>query len=301
MKTDLLRESVTARIITLLESGVKPWAPTWDGAPLIERPLRQNGKPYRGINVLILWISAMEFGLSSPYWMTFNQAVEQGGKVIKGEKGTAVLAYKPADPAAEDAEQRGRAFARAYYVFNASQIEGLDDRYYPAAHAADRSARCSTPLQAYTLMMDHHQPTYLPVSGRAFYHPTDDSVHWPAVGEFTSADDHFITACHELAHWSGASHRLDREGITQPYDKMRYAREELVAEIAAAMIGANVGLRGDHLEDHASYIGSWLSLLKDPAEIFRAASQAERAAEWTFSETLVSILHARSIPAVNAA
>jgi antirestriction protein ArdC len=82
-------QAVTDDILAMLEAGTKPWVKPWSGGPTI--PLRHNGVAYRGINVLSLWASAMRQGFASPYWLTFKQALELGGNVRKGSKGTTVV------------------------------------------------------------------------------------------------------------------------------------------------------------------------------------------------------------------
>lgn len=85
---------ITDQIIAHLEKGVKPWTQPWKAAHAagpVTRPLRFNGEPYSGINILTLWASAMERSFAAPIWMTFRQARELGGHVRKGEKGSPVV------------------------------------------------------------------------------------------------------------------------------------------------------------------------------------------------------------------
>src|SRR5262249_59065547 len=92
-RTDLYAR-VTARILADLERGVRPWLQPWQAAPTagrVRRPLRHNGTPYRGVNVVILWSEATAKGYASPIWMTFTQATALGAHVRKGEHGTLVV------------------------------------------------------------------------------------------------------------------------------------------------------------------------------------------------------------------
>ena len=85
---------ITNQIVSHLERGVRPWVKPWDAehaARRITRPLRHNGKPYSGINVLSLWASAMAQKFSAPIWMTFKQATELDGHIRKGEKRSLVV------------------------------------------------------------------------------------------------------------------------------------------------------------------------------------------------------------------
>lgn len=284
MKIEDLHHATTTKIVQLIEAGTKPWAPSWSGATCLQRPLRHNGRPYSGINILLLWMTAMERGFASPVWMTYRQAASAGGQVRKGERGSPVIAYSPADPEAEEDDPRSRAFARAYHVFNLDQIDGVQLEFYAPAAVDGGDDRA---IDAYDVMMAHLTPNYVQSVGEAYYCPSTDTVHWPAVRDFTSAEHHFATACHELCHYSGAQSRLARPGIVCNRTRERYAFEELVAELGAAFIGATVGVAGEHLDDHASYLASWIRVLRDPKAIFRAASQAQQAADFVFPATLL--------------
>tara|TARA_R110002124_G_scaffold198679_5_gene365571 strand:+ start:561 stop:1466 length:906 start_codon:yes stop_codon:yes gene_type:complete len=292
MKIEALRESVTARIVKALETGVKPWSAGWDGQGYVGRPLRYNGGAYRGINVLMLWMAATQFEFQSPYWMTFRQAGALEARICKGAKGTPVIVYKPLGPSDDEHEVESsparRGFSRTYHVFNAEQIEGLPDHFYPA-RAADGAPRQHDALSAYDALMSFHQPHY-EEGPQPCYIPARDVVRWPAIGAFHSPQDHLATACHELAHWSGAGQRLARDGIIHAIDKQRYAYEELVAELAAAFMGASFGILGKQIDDHASYIAAWIRLLKDPGIIFRAAADAERACDFLITPTVCDAL-----------
>lgn len=293
MKASNFRQSVTDTILDALKAGTKPWKPSWDHAGFTGRPLRSNGQAYRGINTLVLWISAEVNGFTSPYWLTFNQAKDLGASVRKGSKSTKVVVYKPVQATDEDEDTTaGRpAFARCYSVFNADQIEGLDSSFEPTiVKAADRG-RSAVPHAAYDQLMRHHRPVHEEVFGRAYYDIPADKLAWPPCADFESPDAHLVTALHELGHWSGAASRLDREGITAPRNRERYAFEELCVELAAAFMGASLGLRADHLDDHASYIDHWISALEnDPGLISRAAAEAERIADFVLPPAVLTAL-----------
>ncbi len=129
---------VTARIVADLEQGVRPWAKPWSAehaAGKITRPLRHNGMPYSGINILLLWGSAMEGGFCAPIWMTYRQSVELGAHVRKGEKGSLVvyansITRKETDEVSGNEIDREIHFMKGYTVFNVEQIEGLPEHYY---------------------------------------------------------------------------------------------------------------------------------------------------------------------------
>lgn len=276
-------EAVTNAIIARLEAGTKPWAPDWiaggAGGGMI-MPRRHNGETYRGINVLLLWGAADIAGYRAPTWMTFKQALDLGGAVRKGEKSTTIVFFKKLtvtqqNEAGQD-EDRQIPMLRTYCVFNVEQIDGLPAEYYPAqvelvggkerdeaAEAALRS--CGADIRE---------------SGdRAFYSPGADFVNMPTFDRFKSVGGHLATLAHELCHWTGHKTRLDR-AQKNAFGSKDYAAEELVAEIGAAFVGARLGIVGDHIDNHAAYLASWLKALKnDKRAIFRAASMAQAAAD----------------------
>ncbi len=92
-RTDIYAR-ITEKIVAALEKGVRPWVQPWrsgNATGRVTRPVRHNGLPYSGMNVLLLWSAAIERGFTSPMWMTFKQCVELGGAVRKGETGTMVV------------------------------------------------------------------------------------------------------------------------------------------------------------------------------------------------------------------
>ena len=133
---------ITNKIITSLEQGIRPWMKPWNAehaAGKITRPLRHHGQPYSGINILMLWASAMEQGFAAPICMTFKQALELKAHVRKGEKGSLVVYANSItrtghDDTGEDIE-REIPFLKGYTVFNVEQIDGLPEIYYAKAES----------------------------------------------------------------------------------------------------------------------------------------------------------------------
>jgi hypothetical protein len=128
---------ITQEIIARLEAGTKPWIKPWRGVP-VSRPLRACGIPYRGMNVFWLWMVADMCGYASPFWMTYNQAKSLGAQVRKGEKSTIAIFYKSYTKEVEapdtgEKTDEARRVLKAYPVFNADQVEGLPERFHPAA------------------------------------------------------------------------------------------------------------------------------------------------------------------------
>jgi antirestriction protein ArdC len=275
---------VTAQITQLLERGVRPWRQPWDFAQAggVLLPRRANGERYRGMNVIALWAAAADAGFASPYWFTFKQALALGAQVRKGEHGAFVIFYKPvaAERAAPenpnvDAEAEARrSVLRGYVVFNRAQIDGLDHRFDPPAPQA-----CSE---------DAFAPAFAKVGAsirhggaRAFYAPSTDHVQMPPMAAFAGVSHYYATLAHELGHWTRHPSRLNRAFGAKRFADHGYALEELVAEMCAAFVGAELGLPPDHIENHAAYVASWLAVLKqNPGAFLTAAGKAQLAADY---------------------
>lgn len=275
-------QQVTDRIITALEAGTKPWVKDWStsAAGGFQMPHRCSGEPYRGINVLLLWLAYEDRGFTGKHWLTFNQARELGGMVRKGEKGTQIVFFKQLDVTEEgaDGEERERRvpMLRTYNVFNADQVDNLPDRLRPAPIAIvagkERDEAAEAALRSTGADIREG-------GGRAFYAPGADFVQMPAFEAFHSTSGYLATLAHELCHWTGHTSRLDR-AQRNAFGSKDYAAEELVAELGAAFVGARLGIVGEHIDNHAAYLASWLKALRDDKRaIFRAASAAQLAAD----------------------
>jgi antirestriction protein ArdC len=276
---------VTERIIADLEQGVRSWLKPWHSehaAGKITRPLRHNGTPYNGINILLLWGEALAKGYAAPIWMTYKQAQELGANVRKGEKGSLVvyanrITKTETNDAGEDTE-REIPFMKGYTVFNVEQVDGLPAHYYaqpvnplPLAERIEAADAFMTGTGA-TI---HHG------GNQAFYAPSRDVVQLPPFEAFKDKESYYATALHELTHWTKAKGRLERDFSAKRFGDTGYAREELVAELGAAFLCADLGITPDIREDHAAYLGHWLSVLKeDKRAIFSAAAHAQRAADY---------------------
>ncbi|MDX1217366.1 DUF1738 domain-containing protein [Sinorhizobium medicae] len=277
---------ITNQIIEALEQGVKPWTQPWNAAHAaghVSRPLRHNGQPYAGINVLTLWSSAMNAHYAAPIWMTFKQALELGGHVRKGEKGAPVvyadtMRRTETDEATGDETDRAIPFLKAYTVFNVEQIEGLPGHFHARAETTrnpDEQNEGAEAFFAATRADIRHG------GDCAYYSPALDYVQMPVFEAFRDAQSYYATLAHELTHWTRHATRLDRDFGRKRFGDDGYAREELVAELGAAFLCADLGLRLEDRADHAAYIGHWLVVLKeDKRAIFAAAAHAQRAADY---------------------
>lgn len=277
---------ITAQIIESLERGVKPWTQPWNAAHAaghVSRPLRHTGEPYSGINVLTLWASAMGANRSAPIWMTFKQALALGGHVRKGEKGAPVvyastMQRTEVDEATGSEAERNIPFLKAYTVFNVEQIEGLPGHFYapaePKRNADERMTDAEAFFAATRADIRHGGDS-------AYYSPALDYIQMPPFESFRDAQAYYATLSHEATHWTRHTSRLDRDLGRKRFGDDGYAREELVAELGAAFLCADLGLRLEDREDHAAYIGHWLTVLKDDKRaVFTAAAHAQRAAEY---------------------
>lgn len=274
-------QTITDKVIADLEHGVRPWNKPWAGGGNGGLPLRAIGKPYQGINVLLLWIASAERGYSSPVWMTFKQAREMGANVRKGEKGTmvvyanAITKTETDSKTGEDTERR-IPFLKSYTVFNVEQIENLPAGWGTAAQPvqrlgeADRIERTERFFAAIGAELRHG-------GTRAYYAPAQDFIAMPAFAAFESAERYYSVLGHEHVHWTGHDSRLIRP-IRNVKASDGYAREELVAELGAAFLCADLGLSDEPREDHAAYLASWLQVLRDDKRaIVTAAAAAQRA------------------------
>lgn len=197
---------VTNQIIEELERGVRPWLKPWNAehaAGRITRPLRHNGEKYSGINILTLWMSAELQGYSCPFWMTFQQAKELGGFVKKGEHGSPVVyasTFKKKEQAETGEEIEAEIpFLKEYTVFNASQCEGLPEKYYTLAEPKEQvPERIDRADQFFA-----HTKAEIRIGGnQAFYAIGSDHVQMPPIETFRDAESHAATLAHELTHWT---------------------------------------------------------------------------------------------------
>ena len=275
-----LHEEITAQILTALEGGRESWDALWDNSLRLGVPYNHStGKAYAGINILTLWNTAARKGYEVNAWMTYKQAQEQGGQVRKGEKSTLGMFYKPIEDKSQDADSdeengtRRRMMAKAFYLFNVAQIDGLEVLPEPKAPTFSPIADAEAIITASGAEVRHG-------GTRAFYSPAMDFVQMPSLDRFQSAENYYATILHELTHWTGHKSRLARE-YGQRFGDRAYAFEELIAELGTAFLCARLGMVGATLEGHADYIGEWLKILgTDKRAVMTAASQAERAADY---------------------
>ena len=283
-RRDLYQE-VTDRIVAQLEAGTVPWVQPWDGSksgPSVGLPRNASTtKSYSGMNILLLWGAAFERGFPSLDFLTFKQALALGGAVRKGEHGSTVVYADRFTPESEKEKARESgeaarevAFLKRYTVFHVGQCDGLpDDLVTGGAPLPERQTIPRAEAVIAATGADFR------IGGdRAYYAPGPDFIQVPPQPAFREQINYYRTCFHELGHWTGHGSRLDRN-LTTPFGTKDYAREELVAEMASAFTCAQLGIVPT--VRHADYLGSWLKVLKeDKRAIFRAASQASKAADF---------------------
>ncbi len=278
---------ITNTIIAAIETGAGKWQMPWHrSGEGLNRPVNiDTAKAYRGINVVSLWAAAQARGFSTGTWGTYRQWRNQGCQVRKGEKSSLVVFYREFE--AEDrndetgeAERSTYLMARASWVFNADQVDGHEAAALPEPKDPVQIIEAAERFVAATGAVIRHG------GASAFYRPSDDIIQMPRRERFlgtetsSATESYYATLLHELVHFSGAPNRCHRE-LGKRFGDDAYAMEELVAELGAAFLCADLRVTLTPRPDHAAYIDNWLKVLKaDKKAIFTAASQAAKAADF---------------------
>lgn len=265
-------EQLTKMMVDMVDSAGK-WSPPWQRSELTCHHNAATKRRYRGMNVLMLWLTEEIKGYDYPVWATFKQWQSMKCQVKKGEKGTPVVFYDKYKRQVNGGEDEvAYTIAKTHYVFNASQVNGYEPpKAEPASH--NKIMDCEAFLKNSKARIEIH-------GERAYYHPEQDKIVMPDIGLFKTPEHYYSTAFHELTHWTGAGHRLNRElkGIGF---RSEYAFEELVAELGASFLAAEFGILNVTKEENASYLRGWRDAMKkDNKIIFNAASLATKAVEY---------------------
>lgn len=278
-------ETITANIITAIEQGAgefrMPWhrASTADGMPCNA----VTGAQYQGSNILTLWVTAQAKKFDSNKWATFKQWQSIGAQVRKGEKSAIGIYFNMFERENEETgESKAIPFARPFHLFNAAQVDGY-------------TAPNTTPRQDLTQTIQNADEVIAATGAKithsgnsAFYRPSTDEIYMPPRDAFigtktsTATETYYSTTLHELTHWTGHTSRLARDFTrSKRFGDQAYAGEELVAELGAAFLCAQLGITNEPRADHAQYLAHWLKVLKaDSRAIVRAASDAQKAANF---------------------
>lgn len=290
-----LYQSVTDRIVASVEADpadpVMPWHRA--GLATLIPTNAATGNDYRGINVVALWAEAQLRGFPNAVWASYRQWASLGAQVRQGERGSIVTFYKELtvgagperaeEPASEEERDGRRLVIKSSHVFNAAQVDGYTPAEPPPPlPPIERNARAEAFVAATCARIE--------IGGdSAYYRPATDSIRMPDESRFREAEtalrsaDWYCVLGHELGHWSGASHRLDRQLGTR-FGDAAYCVEELVGELTSAFVVTRLGITPQPREDHARYIAHYLRLMRsDNRAIFAAAAKASEAADYLFA------------------
>ena len=270
-----LRQNITDTIVESLEKGTAPWVQSWDGTNGYPRN-GDSGRLYSGINVLLLTIAGMDY--NSNEWFTRN-SIKKAGATWSG-KGTAIVFFqmvKRNDPMKRVDPKTGKIakvmfpFMRYFKVWNRDQCVGLPEQEVKEVSEFDRDTNAEQ-------FIDKTGAEIRYGKDRAFYAPSKDIINLPDAESFTDAGSFYATSLHELGHWTGHETRLNRQ-LKNSHGSEDYAKEELIAELTAAFLCAELGIDGEL--QHPEYIASWIKVLKnDKQAIFKASSKATKAADY---------------------
>jgi antirestriction protein ArdC len=275
-------EKITDIIIEKLEQGVVPWHKPWNsyGAPIN----LVSKRSYRGINVFLLMALDYEF----PYYLSFKQAKQLGGTIKRGEKAHVVVFYKWLEAQDEqgntiikdDGQPKIIPMLRYYNIFNIEQCAYLDPKYIPEfeQHDFQPIEQAESVVQAMPL-----KPEIQFSKGSACYIPNKDLVMMPSQQAFKSNEELYSTLFHELTHSTGHVSRLCRPGVTDiaAFGSNKYSKEELIAEMGATFLCAEVGIANQTINNSAAYINSWLNKLRnDKRLVLIAAGAAQKACDY---------------------
>lgn len=279
---------IAEQIVALLEQGVSPWHKSWRTCGSL--PMSADGRPYRGVNTMLLGFSSALRGYMSPYWLTFNRAKDLGGMVRKGERGALVMYWHAKE---YDKDVNGNPILdkdgnptvkkhmviRGYTVFNADQCDGLPEKFHPAQEERPKVADIES---ARAIWEGYEGRPELGRSGQCAYFPTQDKIVMPSIDDFESGEEYYSSLFHEACHSTGHRSRLNRD-LGGGFGSEDYGKEELVAEIGAQFLAQTAGITRT-LKNAAAYCKSWAKAIKSMPDheraIIYAAAQAQRAADW---------------------
>jgi len=268
---------VTDQILRQLELRVVPWRKPWRAEPPCNLV---SGKAYRGINPFLL----ASQGYGSRYWLTFNQANKLGGHVRKGEKSSIVTFWNIGEEKtvrdANGNEHKSKPFLLRYYrVFNLEQTEGIAEKL----GLGNATPRVASIEQCEAIAKGMPNPPAFQQDARAWYRPSTDTVGMPSRNAFNSAEEYYSTLYHELTHSTGHASRVGREGIEDiaAFGSESYSKEELIAEMGAAMLCGVTGISPATIPNSAAYLQGWINRLRGDSKLLvSAASQAQKAADY---------------------
>jgi len=278
-------ESITGKIMAAMELGTDAFVMPWHHAgSSVARPKNALTKAlYQGVNVLALWAEATIKQYETGLWASYRQWQQLDAQVRKGEKGTVIVFFKSLENVEEDAEdsssQRPKRVARASRVFNAAQVDGWSPPEIPTPSRVEALSAAESFIAGTKANIRYGGLA-------ACYHSAGDYIEMPNRERFcgtptsSPTESFYAVLLHEIVHWSGAKHRLDRD-LKSRFGSASYAAEELIAELGAAFLCSDLSITNEPRPDHATYIQSWLKVFEeDKKAVFTAASQAHKAVEY---------------------
>ena len=285
---------ITEEIIKAIKAGAKEYEMPWHKGASSGMPRNAlTGNTYQGVNIIALWAASQLQGYPKPIWASYLQWAQMGAQVRKGEKSSTIVYYKPAvvsDHGEMEDEDKNmtRAILLKSAIFNIAQVEGY---CYQEPEREDKT-RCIERVDAFVEALGVKI-----VYGRsiAAYNPVRDYILMPNREEFISTrtrdatEGYYSVLLHEHVHWSGHPTRLDRD-LSGRFGSEAYAMEELIAELGAAFLCAELGISVQVRHDHATYVNNWLTVLgNDDRAIFVAAGMASTACQFLSSKIIRSV------------
>ncbi|MDX2306313.1 MAG: zincin-like metallopeptidase domain-containing protein [Microscillaceae bacterium] len=282
-------QMITDRVIEFLKQDLAPWRKPWRSVQgtLIAPKNGISGKNYRGINAFLLNCLPYE----DPYYLTFKQVQQLGGRIQKGQKGFPVIFYKLTE-IKESKEEQGKKvlevreipLIRYHIVFNVEQCEGIT--LFASEAPQEEEEKELSPIQACeNIIFEMPNPPEIinKPSNRAYYQPSADRIVMPERKQFESSEEYYATLFHELGHSTGHPSRLNRKDLVEStgFGSEPYSREELTAEMIAGFLCGFAGIEPSTLENSAAYIQSWIARLQDDKKlVIEAASRAQKACDY---------------------
>lgn len=273
-KMTTVHEIITNRIVELLEAGTAPWQKPWTGGGMPTNLV--SGKHYRGVNLFLLNMMPFE----SNYWLTFKQCQSLGGHVKAGSKSTPIVYWNISKRTDEDGDTEKKIpFLKYYSVFNVQQCEGLPEIAQPeTVRNFNLIASCEELIHGMP-----NAPEIMHNEQRAYYVPSQDLVNMPKAHSFNQSEEYYSTLFHELTHSTGHETRCNRKGIIErnAFGSESYGKEELVAEMGAAILCGYARIENTTINNSAAYLQGWLGAIKgDSKLVISAAAAAQKAVDY---------------------
>ena len=294
------REEIASTLIDILNSGkTVDWTPGWFSSGFGLGDINAvTKKGYKGSNLIATYLTRVKNVYKDNRWVTFNQAQDLKGNVKKGEKGLRLLKYEeidkttkkppnwselvklPLDEYRKYVKENIYAWAKPFVVFNVEQCENLNlPQIVDVKMSEEELSKNNEKIEL--IIKNSSAPVYYDGGNSAFYRPSTDDIHLPAVESFKTKEDYYATALHEIAHSTGHESRLNRN-LNNSFGDKEYAKEELRAEISSVFSQAELGIviDGRAMENHGAYLSSWLEIAKEPNGLYDVINEAKEITDY---------------------